>query len=245
MGNSIILKDFYSYTALWEKVLIENITFIADIDMMYTTDNQRKENKRKKKKRKELQLCTAEWQALTEDSSTFKKGRIGSHSIHCWFWSGIELIFFVTGMVLCFGFVTKSVFISHQCFTCCWSCLYNIEAFVFFHASLLVTEDAQKFGRDIAKTVDPKCPKRSSTRYDITLSNRNWGGKEGREDIWSFSVCLRKQPLRVKKLWFPRNVFFPCLPAWLSLYLSNCYYLIPQVFSLLPFSFSPPLHEAG
>jgi len=34
--------------------------------------------------------------------------------------AGIELIFFmVAHMVLCFGFVTKTVFITHQCFSYC------------------------------------------------------------------------------------------------------------------------------
>ena len=36
-----------------------------------------------------------------------------------------------------------------------------------------------------------------------------------------------------------------CLHAWLLLYLLNCLYLNPRVFSLLPFWFSPPSHRGG
>lgn len=122
--------------------------------------------------------------------------------------------------VLCFGVVTKSVLITHQCFTCCWTGLHNIEVFLGFHASLLVTGDAQKAGRDTAKTDDRKCPKGSPIPSHIMLSNRNWGAKEGRGDTWSFSVGLCKQTLYLKKLCFPGNVvFFPaCLHGFCFIY---------------------------
>ena len=82
---------------------------------------------------------------------------------------------------------------------------------------------------------------------------KEWG------DVQSDGVCLPKSPLRVMEPCFPGDGCTPacrwevgneflvllCLHVWLLLYLLNCLYLNPRVFSLLLFRFSPPSHWGG
>lgn len=50
--------------------------------------------------------------------------------------TGIALIFFMAAcIVLCFGFVTKTVLIANQCFCCCWEVLAEHWSFSFLLCS--------------------------------------------------------------------------------------------------------------
>ena len=81
----------------------------------------------------------------------------------------------------------------------------------------------------------------------------------GRGFIRSDGFCLPKLLLRAMEPCFPGDgwtlpcwwevvnqfLVWLCLCTWLLLYLLNCLYLKPQVFSLLPFKFCPPSHLGG
>lgn len=79
---------------------------------------------------------------------------------------------------------------------------------------------------------------------------------ERSRDLWNDGVWVPKSLLHVMEPYFPDNGWTSAsqmkamneflvllhLRAWLLLYLSNCLYLKPWVFSLLLFRFSPPSH---
>jgi len=50
--------------------------------------------------------------------------------------TGAELIFFiVAGIVMCFGYVMKTVLITHQCLAIAEQCLHSIKAFLVSHTA--------------------------------------------------------------------------------------------------------------
>ena len=97
--------------------------------------------------------------------------------------------------------------------------------------------------------------------YHMTSCSAYRAGGRRRKggDIWSDGICLPKSPLRVTEPCFPGDGWAPacrwevvneflvllCLRAQLFLYLLNCLYLSPRVFSLLLFRFSPPSQQGG
>lgn len=84
---------------------------------------------------------------------------------------GIELIFFIAAhMVSSFRFVTKTVFIEHQCFSYCWTVLIQQQGlFYFFFPStnrLRVEESGTQPGQP------SPTDQRHSLPYNIMLSNK-------------------------------------------------------------------------
>lgn len=84
------------------------------------------------------------------------------------------------------------------------------------------------------------------------------GGKKV-QDVQNYGVCLPKWPLCVREPCFPGNgwtsaclleavhefLIAICSDTQLLLYVLNCLYLNPHVFSLLPFQFFPQTHVWG
>jgi len=160
--------------------------------------------------------------------------------------AGTELISFLAArMMLCFGFVTKAVWITHPCFTA-EEHLHSTKAFSHSHSA----STASKLGVDRRLGGNSQDSRSERTRTDEKVIPyqqshsaincrgvlqglmllRNWLGM-GQQIvrncfcISSFSLCLFGL--------FPR------------LYLLKCLCLYPRVFSLLPFQFSPTSHGGG
>lgn len=104
-------------------------------------------------------------------------------------------------------------------------------------------------GDDTARTFDSNGQKGYSMPYDIMLTSRSWG-KEGGKDIWSDGFCLPKKLLlkfspaflelaeylcAARKYQEKKHFIFLLLQMWLLLYVLDCLYLNPRVFSLLSF----------
>ena len=118
----------------------------------------------------------------------------------------------------------------------------------------------KKSGGDTAGAVpdqagtDPNWPKAYSVPYSTVLSNKSWDKEGGRGDIQSYGIWLPKSQLGMAEPCFPgigwtpacpwevvkEFLLLPCLHIELLLYLLNCLYLKPRVFSVLVFLFSPP-----
>lgn len=94
--------------------------------------------------------------------------------------AGIELVFFtVAPMVLCFGFVTKTVVTAHDCLHHCWSVPAQHQGFLCFLLHLAKEQDG--VGKR-TQLDDPNRP-HNPTPYNVMLSNKNEGL------FWQASHC--------------------------------------------------------
>lgn len=135
-------------------------------------------------------------------------------------------LFTAAQMVLRFGFVSRTVLVTHPCFgSCCSACTASR-----FHLSPL--HPLQQVGQGWARwgdTVGTSCqnrPKGYSRPYNIMLSNKNWeeGGQRSAPGGGGHCLCITFSPYR------------------LFLHLLNCLDPHTQEFSLLLFPFCPPSH---
>lgn len=106
----------------------------------------------------------------------------------------LTLIFFMAArMVLCFGFVTKTVLIAHQCFHCCWAVLAE-------HWSFLVpTLFCQWGGWGHARSQE-----RHSQGSWLQIRDKSLG-KRGCRDVHGCCICPLKLLLDMLRLSFPWN----------------------------------------
>lgn len=88
--------------------------------------------------------------------------------------------------------------------------------------------------------------------HDAMFSIKSWGKKKEGRDIWSDAICPPRWPLHRAPIpgddWtIGRSQWILCFAllayVWVLLYLSNFLYFNLQVFSLLPFPFSPPCQK--
>jgi len=87
---------------------------------------------------------------------------------------GMDLtVFTAAGLVLCFGFVTKTVLITHQCFGCFWMMLAKPQGRLFFPCCCQRAGwGGQEDGRGHSW---PKLAREYSIPCGVLLSNKNWG----------------------------------------------------------------------
>jgi len=113
----------------------------------------------------------------------------------------------------------------------------------------------EKLEGDTARPADPSLPKDYPMQHNTVLSNKKLekeGGREGHLKLWCLSSQLTFMHDEVLLSWKWLNSCLPvqsselitllylCLQLLLSLL--NCLFLNAQVFSILPFQFSPLSH---
>lgn len=87
--------------------------------------------------------------------------------------AGMELIFFTAACVgLCFGSVTKTALVTHQCFGYCPAVPAQHQHLLLFPYS---AAHQGHQGGDTARTGGPSWAQGCYTPHDLLLSNRNWG----------------------------------------------------------------------
>lgn len=117
--------------------------------------------------------------------------------------AAIELILFlVSGMVLCFGFATKTVLRTSQCFICCSSMLIQQGLFCFscFPASMVLHENWKRTEANADKLIKGIFHKES------------WNKEERREEclqLWHLSSQVSVMHNKAVLSWNCQNV---CLP---------------------------------
>ena len=173
--------------------------------------------------------------------------------------AGIELVSFrVASMGLCFGFVLETVLITQGCVSSCWAGLTQRQGLCC--CSHLPTSEeaggARGAGRGHSRD---SCPQLTPGMFQTIwrrAQHRELGEEGGRGGCWEWrrlsaqvtvtcdGALLSWRWLDTCLPWEVLNEFLGllCLCAWLLLYLLNCLYLNPWVFSLLCFQFSPPSH---
>jgi len=172
----------------------------------------------------------------------------------------IELIFFLIASVgLCFGFVLKTVWVTHQCFHYCWAVLTQSQGFFCFshHPTSEEARGARGVGRGHSQDSWPQMTTgifRTTWRHAQCI---RWGeeeGSRGHSEWWHLSSrdTVRCDGALLSWRWLNTclpmgsSEWVPCfalLADTAFAYLINCLYLNPRVFSLLPFHFSPPCHS--
>lgn len=107
--------------------------------------------------------------------------------------AGIELISFIISlMVICFGFVTKTVLRTHQYY--CWALFAQCQS----HYALCWGRGTgervhKKLWGDTDRIADPNLPKRYSIPYDVVcLTTETQGKMEEGGIVWSYDVCFLK-----------------------------------------------------
>jgi len=165
-------------------------------------------------------------------------------------------------MGLCFGFVTKTVLMTQGCFSCCWATLTQNRGL--FCSSLCPVSEwaggAQGVGRGHSRDSWPHLTKGIFHSMWHHAQHVKLGKEAGRGGgRWEWWHLASQVTGHVMEPCFPGDGWTPacqrevvkeflvllCLCAQLLLYLLNCLYLNPQVLSLLPLWFSPPLHWEG
>ena len=105
--------------------------------------------------------------------------------------AGMELIFFTAAhTVVCFGFMTKTVLMTHLRFSHCWAVLTQPPGpFCFSHCPTSLGLH-KNLGDDTTRTADPNRPKSYSTSHGVMFSNKTVEKKEEGGGIWSYDICL-------------------------------------------------------
>lgn len=119
------------------------------------------------------------------------------HAGTCWdtalVWAETQLIFFIAVyVVLCFGFVTKTVSIIHETSATAEQHLHNIKAFSVSHITLPRSSlgMCKELGEDTAMTADPVTKGMFHTH--CIMLRVKVQGKGGRVEIQIYCVCLSK-----------------------------------------------------
>jgi len=93
--------------------------------------------------------------------------------------AGMQLIFFIAASVMiCFTFVTKTVWLTQRCFNCYLNSACTAPRTSLF--PILPPPNSRlgvgkKKGADTSGTADPKWPNGYPIPYDTMLSNKSWG----------------------------------------------------------------------
>ena len=174
--------------------------------------------------------------------------------------AGIEIIFIVANMGLCFGFVLKTALIIEGRFHYCWAVLTESQGLFCcsHHPTSKLARSAQEAGRGRSQDSWPELTKGIFHTLWCHVQRIKLGEVEGRGgclEWWCLSsqvsvthdgalLCwrwLNTCLLMGSSEWIHCFSLFVC--AQLLLYLLNCPYLILRVFSPLPFHFSPLSHR--
>ena len=158
-------------------------------------------------------------------------------------------------MRLCFGFVLKTALITQGCFPYRWAVLTQSQG-LFCCSSHPTSEwagGAQEAGRGHSQDNWPKLTEGILYTIWCHVQHIKLGDEEGSKGLlewWPLSSQVTVTCDVPGAGWTPAcwcevaNEFLVllCVHEWLLLYLLNCLYLNPLVFSLLPLQFSPPSH---
>lgn len=173
---------------------------------------------------------------------------IGPLGYHTWAgWDGVKKFFLTTHKGLCFGFVTKTLLITGQYCSCCWTVVAKSQGFLFVSPlgpvppHRWVAGGGQETGKSGLNWLRG-CP----MPYNVMLSN-------GTSARWREFEFLAFKVTAVQKLtehglpmggvehfvliWFLNYCLFICFPSFL--HFISCLYHGPPVYLLLLFLFSP------